>query len=107
MKLQDDRSASDSNQEEPVEDEINETLPPEGVDHSNGDGETSQSEAEDDFSDPELEGVGCVKVVNDVEFDFDEDGMVFIPPPPNVTFDAQPKRSPGLGANAPANVDNR
>ena len=45
-------------------------------------------------SDPELEGTGCVKVINDVEFDFDEDGMVFIPPPdPDFAKGKETKRS--------------
>ena len=47
------------------------------------------------FSDPELEGTGCVKVINDVEFDFDEDGMVFIPPPDPDFAKGKPKRSGG------------
>lgn len=54
----------------------------------------ADSEEEGDFSDPDLEGVGCVKVFNDVKFDFDEDGCVFIPPPTDLPLgDKEPAKA--------------
>jgi len=86
--------------EEPVQDDVGEAS--EDVEED----KETESEVEEDFSDPEMEGVGvCVRVVNDVEFDFDEDGMVFIPPPPNITF-AAPKGLPNLPKAANTESDN-
>ena len=45
--------------------------------------DSSSSEEEDDMSDDEAigKGTGCVRVVNDVKFDFEEDPEEFIAPP--------------------------